>query len=66
MTNVRRQRGREGDEHGTSLSRNLPLRWVVILAVATAVGFAVGHFATAAAGLAAGLGLAAFLHKVID
>src|SRR5690349_21331557 len=50
----------------TGNTRNLPLRWVVILAVAAGAGIAVGCLTTVPAGLAAGVGLAAFLHKATD
>jgi len=39
---------------------------VVILAVAAGAGIAVGCLTTVSAGLAAGVGLAAFLHKATD
>jgi uncharacterized membrane protein YphA (DoxX/SURF4 family) len=60
MPNLRRKTA--ADES----TKNLPLRWVVILAVAAGAGVAVGCLTTVAAGVTVSVGLATFLHKAMD
>ncbi|MFI5891692.1 hypothetical protein ACIA5D_16430 [Actinoplanes sp. NPDC051513] len=60
MPNLRRKQ--TADER----TKGLPLRWVVILAVAAGAGVAAGCLAGVAAGVTVGVGLATFLHKATD
>jgi hypothetical protein len=65
MPNVRRRAPRESEEPPAP-SSNLPLRWVVILAVAALIGIGTGYLASPLAGIATGIAFATFLHKAVD
>jgi hypothetical protein len=65
MPNVRRPASRESEQPPPQASK-LPLRWVVILAVASLIGVGTGYFANAVAGITTAIAVAAFLHKAVD
>jgi len=65
--NKRVQERRDEDAPGSSGNRRfLPLRWLVIIVVAAAVGLAVGRLAGLTSGISVGMALAGLLHKILD
>ena len=44
----------------------IPLRWVLILTLATAIGLVVGYFGGLPSGVGAGIAAAVALHKLVD
>jgi hypothetical protein len=69
-TTIGPSQGRNGDavemgQNHKGTEERLPLRWLVILSVATAVGIAVGLFGGVVAGVPAGLAATALLHAAV-
>jgi hypothetical protein len=65
--NKRVQNQQDNDPpRSASNGRCLPLRWFVIIVIATAVGLAVGHLTGLAPGVSLGLAVAGLLHKILD
>ncbi|MEU8381619.1 hypothetical protein [Streptosporangium sp. NPDC048865] len=67
MMKILRQAGQEKQEEQTKKPPQLPLRWAVIIGLASGTGILIGTLTGGVAtGFGAGLAMAGLLHQVMD